>query len=106
MLQKTKTSCIPVVFAVLFASPVQAIPEWRGGTIQTVYSDPSDIVFAINGAPGPCGSSFYHIKRTNENFKEFYGLVLTAFATGKNVNVYISGCASDRNILSHGNVTN
>lgn len=79
-----------------------ALPDWRFGQLKMIHADPGDVVLTLNQA-GPCGSSFYHIRKTNANFKEFYSLMLTAFSTGMTVNLYVVSCENDRNILSHGN---
>ena len=90
--------------ALIFSSSVYAIPEWRNGTVENIFADPSDIVMSVNGPVGPCGSPLYHIKRTNVNFSEFYSLSLTAFAAGKSVSIWVVGCEGDRNIISHGSI--
>ena len=82
------------------------------GTITAIYADQdqpwtfmvnkSDVVFSIQNQPGPCGSGLYHIQRTNTNFKEFYGIVLSAFLVGKNISVDVGSCASNRNIAVQG----
>lgn len=79
------------------------------GTIKRVFADPSDIVIILqdkNGSEvsGECGSFYYHIQRSNDNFTEFYSLVLTAAASGKEVNFHVNGCSSSRHLLSHGSV--
>jgi hypothetical protein len=66
-----------------------------------VYADPSDVVVGLDTA-GPCGSKFFHIQRTNTNFKELTAVVLTAYSSGKSLRLFVASCASDRNILSHG----
>ena len=68
-----------------------------------VYADPSDLVIALDTA-GTCGSSYFHIQRTNKNFTEFTAVALTAFSTGRSLRLIVASCAGDRNILSHGSV--
>lgn len=83
-----------------------ALPVWISGKITKVYADPSDIVYIISSAnSSPCGTSYYHIRRSNENFKEFYSVILTAFTTGKTAAVYVVECSETRNITSHGAVS-
>lgn len=99
-----KRSVVAATLGLALCHASAAVPEWRSGSLQTIYTDPSDVVLVLN-QPGPCGSNFYYIPRTNTNFKEFYAAMLLAFAAGKNVSIYIVSCSSDRNVLSHGNVT-
>ena len=70
------------------------------GLVQGVFADPSDFVFSLD-KNGGCGSAFFHVKRTNENFKEVVAVILTAFALGKMVVPNETGCSGDRNIISH-----
>lgn len=52
-----------------------------------------------------CGSSLYHIRRSNKNFKEFYSLMLVAATSGKKVRLEVTPeCVGTRAILSHGSV--
>ena len=76
------------------------ITEAWGKTVY-VYADPNDVVVALD-KKGACGSGYFHIQRTNANFKELTAVVLTAHATGKMVHLYVASCSGDRNILSHG----
>lgn len=76
---------------VIFGKPVE------------IYADPSDVVVVLDNA-GPCGSKYFHIQRTNTNFKEFNALVLSAFTSGKTLHFFVASCNGDRNILSHGSM--
>ncbi len=82
-------------------------PAWFAGSISMIYVDPSDVVLKLKHnnsyVTGPCGSYYYHIRRSNDNFTEFYSLVLAAYAAQRNVSVRVTSCSGDRNILSHGN---
>ena len=73
----------------------------NGGHPVAVFADPSDFVVALD-QPGKCGSAFFHIQRSNPNFKELVSVFLTAFSTGQFLQLYVASCSGDRNILSHG----
>ena len=90
------------ILSICAAQQAYAVAEWRSGMIQVVYADPADAIVTLSSAIGPCGSTNYQIPRTNANFKEFYALMLTAFVAKKKVNLYVTSCWGDRNILSHG----
>ncbi|MFG1188636.1 hypothetical protein [Xanthobacter flavus] len=74
------------------------------GTVVNVFADPSDFVVEMDKA-GRCGSKYFHIQRAKANFKEVTAVMLTAFTAGKTFTGFIEGCAGDRNILSHGEVS-
>ncbi len=94
---------IALAAAAAFCTGVHAVPEWRTGTLTEIYTDPSDVVLVLSVA-GPCGSTMYHIQRTNQNFREFYAALLTAFASGRTVSLVVVSCANSRNYVSHGSV--
>jgi hypothetical protein len=75
-----------------------------GGFPVAVFADadPSDFVVALDQA-GTCGSAFFHIQRSNPNFKEVVAVLLTAFSTGQYLQLYVASCSAsgNRNILSH-----
>jgi hypothetical protein len=72
------------------------------GRPTVIYADPSDLVLGIAAPPGPClGGTLYHIQRANVNFREATAVVLTAYATGKTLTLFIAGCSGNRHILSH-----
>ena len=92
-----------VLGGIISAAANAALPVWVQGQVTRVYADPSDAVYVVDsGGSSPCGAIFYHVRRTNENFKEFYSLLLTAFTAGKNVSVRVVECDGDRNITSQG----
>ncbi len=70
------------------------------GTIIMVAADPSDFVVELD-RNGRCGSRYFHIRRSSENFKEVVSLELSAFSLSKPITVFTTGCAGDRNIISH-----
>jgi hypothetical protein len=80
-----------------------------GGMLVAVYADPSDVVAELD-TPGDCGTKYFHIQRSQTNFKEVAATILTAFSTTKRMNLFIQGCRGTppnaRNILSHGGVVN
>lgn len=79
---------------------------WRdagqpAGKIVKIYADPSDVVLVL-GKAGPCGSSFFHSKRISGNFKEIVSLRYTAAASKSIVDIVVTICLNDRNIVSDG----
>lgn len=89
-----------------FSNSAQAAFDiWRVGKATVVATDPGDVVVVLNVA-GPCGSSYYHIRRTNVNFAQFQDLVKQAFLWNKTLTFHVIDCAGDRNILSHGWMSN
>lgn len=83
----------------IWSSPAQA--QEITGLITMAAGDPQDFVVALD-KDGPCGSRFFHMQRTNTNFKEMVAVELTAFATGKFITLFVTGCGGNRNIISHG----
>ena len=78
--------------------------ELRTGYIQRLYVDPNpfDVVvtlFDINGnhVIGQCGTNFYHIQKSNENFKEIYALMLSASLADKEVTLSTTSCLASPN---------
>jgi hypothetical protein len=95
---------ILLISLILDGGPVyaQTFPQNRGGRIAKIWADPSDVVFELTTA-GPCGSTLYHVERSATNFQEMYALLLTAAASGRHVEMQLSGCKwTDRNIVSQG----
>jgi hypothetical protein len=73
----------------------------RVGNVQALYADPSDVVIQLDVA-GPCGSVFYHVRRTNVNFNQVFEVARTAIAVNKKLSVFVvPACQGDRNVLSH-----
>jgi hypothetical protein len=75
--------------------------EVIAGVIVIIAGDPQDFVIQLD-KNGRCGSPYFHMQRSSTNFKEMVALELTAFATGKTMTLFTTGCAGDRNIMSHG----
>ena len=81
-----------------------------------VFADPNDVVVLLD-KKGDCGSNFFHIRRTNVNFKELSAIALTAISTSKQLRFFVpcqgqncvptpNSCFLDRNIVDHGSVFN
>lgn len=88
-------------FFVIVASALPAAAQDIHGKIKAIYPDPSDYVIELDVA-GPCGSKFFHIQRSNTNFREVVATSLTGFSLNKNVTIFTTGiCSADRNISSH-----
>jgi hypothetical protein len=88
--------------ALALAAPAAAQPVTVSeGAIVRIYPDPSDFVVELSVA-GRCGSRFFHTRRTNVNFREMATAAFTAFAANKTMGFFVTGCAGDRNIASHG----
>lgn len=71
------------LLAVAVLSIVQIVPcsvyaDEARGKPSMIFADPSDVVVVLD-----VQFSFFHIQRTNTNFKELTAVALTAFATGK-----------------------
>ncbi len=82
-----------------------ALPMWGGGNVTVMYIEPEGtIVFALDGAPNPCGG-MYVLPRANANHREYYAALLAAKAAGRPVAVQVIACHGDRNIISHGNIS-
>lgn len=83
------------------AGAAQAQLTNKIGTVQVVYADPSDVVIQLD-VVGPCGSVFYHVRRTNVNFNQVFELARTAIAVNKQLSVFVlPTCQGQRNVLSH-----
>mgnify|MGYP000278553253 CR=1 FL=1 len=80
------------------------------GYIDRLYTDPKDVIFLISdesgvSETGKCNSIYYIVPRTNDNFSEFYSLLLTAAVSKKEVSIQVGSCSgSSRNIATHGSV--
>lgn len=92
---------VPMISQAIFSE------DWRDGFIQKLYVDPSDVVLQMDTS-GPCGSNFFHIRRSNANFHELYAAILMAKGDGLRVGLAVIDCAEgdpgvfDRNVVSHG----
>ena len=78
--------------------------EINGIVIHRIYVDPTDIVVNTN-TPNGCGSTFYHLPRTNVNFKEMHAYIYWAFSKNALINFNINPtCIGDRVNISHGSI--
>lgn len=95
-----------VVFAAMLAGPgmAHATFEINNVTISRVYIDPTDIVVLTNTA-NQCGSNFFHLPRSNTNFKEVFAFILLAYKNQTTINFAVQdSCNGDRKFISHGSV--
>lgn len=97
----------PLFFFVPAVSQAVFPEEWREGMIQKLYVDPSDVVLQMDTS-GPCGSNFFHVRRSNTDFHELYAAILMAKGDGLRVGLAVVDCDEgdpgvlDRNVVSHG----
>jgi regulation of enolase protein 1 (concanavalin A-like superfamily) len=76
-------------------------PTSHDGSVVAVAADPQDFVFRLDQS-GSCGSDWFHIQRSRDNFKEVVAVALTAYSTNRRMIVQVVACAGNRNIISHG----
>lgn len=97
-----KTAIIGLLAALLIApahvAKAQTVSE---GRVVILAADPGDLVIQLD-KPGQCGSPYFHVQRTNTNFREMSALAMTAFGGDRRMALFVTGCAGDRNIISHG----
>ena len=94
-----------IAFSGFFTTALPALAQDAStGTVVMVAGDPGDFVTQLD-VNGRCGSPYFHSQRANANFKEMVAVALTAFTTGRRMTFFVTGCAGDRNITSHGYVT-
>ncbi len=101
-----------LLFFPLLFTATNATAESRSGYLKRIFADPSAVVLVLveennEATNGECGSNYYHIPKTNENFDEFFSIMLAAAAAQKRVDLQTSSCGGSknfRNILSHGSV--
>ena len=79
----------------------QTFPAYVSGYIGRFYADPTDIVLEMS-QNGPCGSGVFVVSRSATNFQEMTALMLTAAASRNQINLTVTGCNSNRNLVSHG----
>jgi hypothetical protein len=95
-----KIALLTVVEVMAWADPASAQAALTA-KVTHVYADPGDFVIALDKA-GYCGSNYFHVRRANTNFQEMVAVMLKAFQGFKSMIVFITGCAGNRNIISHG----
>jgi len=86
------------VFAGFDSVQAQTVTE---GKVVILSVDPGDLVIQLD-KNGRCGSAYFHVQRTNVNFREMAALAMTAFANAKSMALFVTSCVNDRNIISHG----
>ena len=93
---------VRIVVALLALVPGMAPAQTAvSGKPVILSADPGDFVIQLD-TTGPCGSAYFHVPRANVNFREMVSLALTAYATGSTMTLFQTGCAGDRNVISHG----
>jgi hypothetical protein len=93
---------VRIAAALLALAPAMAPAQTAvSGKPVILSADPGDFVIQLD-TTGPCGSAYFHVARTNRNFREMVSLALTAYATGSTMTLFQSGCSGDRNLISHG----
>lgn len=86
------------------AFPALATHEVNDVLINRVYVDPTDVVVRTNVENG-CGSTFFHLPRSNVNFKEMHGYIFLAFKNQTPINFAVQDtCNGDRVDISHGSM--
>tara|TARA_R110002096_G_scaffold105666_6_gene232439 strand:- start:1790 stop:2095 length:306 start_codon:yes stop_codon:yes gene_type:complete len=99
------TTVLLMTFALAFSgASIARAQTVTSGKVVIVAGDPGDFVVELDVA-GSCGSKYFHVQRVNQNFKEMVAIALTAFSTGKTMTFFVTSCAADRNITSHGFVS-
>lgn len=101
-MKSLRNMALSMAAAFVIVQPVFAQPT-TAGKVVTLYADPGDFVIELD-TKGRCGSAFFHVPRSNANFKELTAVALTAFSTGKTMTLFVASCNADRNVLSHGAV--
>jgi hypothetical protein len=102
-MKRNLIALLAVIFSAI-AHPVSANEEINGVTINRVYVDPSDVVVLTDTSNG-CGSNFFHLPRSNDNFKEMHAYMFLAFKNQTTINFNVTdGCQGDRRFISHGSM--
>jgi hypothetical protein len=92
---------LAIVVALATAPGIALAQQWASGSIVNIFIDPNDLVLDLS-QPGSCGSSYFVIQRSNNNFKEMVALSLSAFTANRNVSLWVVGCDGNRQIATHG----
>ena len=86
------------------------------GYIAYLYVDPSDVVFRMTDKPSSnaahivnvCGTQYFHISRSNQNFQELFELVTLAANSNRGYKAFtavVSSCNENgRAFISNGRV--
>jgi len=89
--------------AIITSSYALAANKVFVGSISQLYADPSDAIFRLS-VNSQCGSNYFVLERSNNNFEEMYSLLLAAGMGGKNVRVEVIKCSGTRAVVSHGSI--
>lgn len=98
---------ILLVFLSMASLQAFANEEINNVTISRIYIDPEDIV-ALTNTDNGCGSTFFHLQRTNANFREMHAYMFMAFKNQTPINFEVfDGCIGDgsRRAISHGSMS-
>lgn len=102
-----KRKMIGALLVGMLLAPLVAFAEQEinGVFIDRLYVDPTDVV-VLTDTPNGCGSNFYHLLRTNTNFKEMYAILFLAFKSQTPINLTVMDeCVEgDRKVISHGSM--
>lgn len=101
-MRRNLRQAVSAAFLLAATVPLLANEEVNSITIIRFYVDPSDIVILTDTFNG-CGSNFFHLRRSNENFKEMHLHLTRVFERQESINLEVfNGCEGDRRIISHG----
>jgi hypothetical protein len=100
IISRSSLAATLVIGMMALISSIQLARAVEEARVQVLFADPSDVVVQLD-KQGGCGSSFFHVKRASENFKEMVAIFMTAFSLSYRVNAYEDSCEGQRNILGH-----
>jgi hypothetical protein len=83
------------------SADAQTFPIQVTSKINKIWSESSRTILELQSV-GPCGSIYFDIARSNGNFSEMTALMFTAAASSRSVQLELSGCSGQRNVVSHG----
>ena len=102
MINLKRVLAMVILGAVAF--PALATHEVNGVIINRVYIDPADVAVLTDTANG-CGSTFFHLPRSNQNFKEMFLYIFLAFKNRTPIHFSVQDiCNGDRIDISHGSM--
>lgn len=97
---RTWIASIGITLAAALPWPAMAATTVAIGKPIELFADPGDFVVVLD-TPGSCGSRFFHVQRTNANFRELTALMLTSSTAGRSLRLFVTSCMGERNIVSH-----
>jgi hypothetical protein len=93
-----------VILIALFISVSASVNDRYIGTINKLYVDPVDIVLIFD-KNSKCGTAYFQLPSSNDNFERMYSLLLAASLSGKQVDLEVTHCSTtNKAIISHGSV--